>query len=703
MVDDAVHVQRTFTPSERSVGEARRFVRDALEDWRLVEVVDLAVLAVSELVTNVVLHAGTPVAVRLTVLDHRLRLEVEDSRTEQALPSAIVAPSEDAEGGRGLLIAAALAPTWGVTYAGATKTVWLELPVSEQTEVDPDGAGHPLPAERFVSNGAPRSDPTPRAASGTLPGFGPDVMNRLGVDEYLTLAVERTRDSMQADAAYLLLASDFALDFEIKAVSGLDGSLRNRRVDPRDPGIPDSRNPHLPVIVPDLEKHPVPLLRRTGMKSLVAVPINVEGRLAGVLGVASESREGFDEHQSALLQRTADAIAVAVDRARLRAAERERRGWLSFISEAGDLLAGSLDRRMTMAITGQIVVPQLARWCAVYLEDERHRDVLHHVWHQEETLNATLRAGLESTGPDGTEDEVGLGEVIRLPLVARGRRIGLLVLGRDKGDPIAGELLLIAESVARRSALALDNALAHGELQRVGEALQASLLPSSLPEAPGMDVGVIYQAAGEACDVGGDFYDFFPVGAGRWCFVVGDVCGKGAHAAAVTGLARHTIRALALAGFPLGEILQRLNAGILDEGDRARYLTLACGFLRPAQGGVLVSLVCAGHPPPFVVDPAGRVRQIGRPQSVLGAFDDARYDAEEITLDRGDLLVTVTDGVLERRDGRRMLGDDGVAAELTALVGHPSQAVADGLRRAVVDYAATPQQDDMAVLAIRFV
>ena len=176
--------------------------------------------------------------------------------------------------------------------------------------------------------------------------------------------------------------------------------------------------------------------------------------------------------------------------------------------------------------------------------------------------------------------------MLGIPLVARGRRIGQLTLGRPPGDPLHGEALVVAESVARRAALAIDNARAHGELQAVGEALQRSLLPAALPSAPQFDVGVVYEAAGERSLAGGDFYDVFPLGGGRWCFAVGDVCGTGAEAAAVTGLARHTIRALGLAGFPVADILERLNAAILEEGSgRASSPWSAGRSRRTAVGG----------------------------------------------------------------------------------------------------------------------
>jgi serine phosphatase RsbU (regulator of sigma subunit) len=293
-------------------------------------------------------------------------------------------------------------------------------------------------------------------------------------------------------------------------------------------------------------------------------------------------------------------------------------------------------------------------------------------------------------------------EVLTVPLVARGRRIGHLTLGRPAGDPLRGEPLLVAESVARRAAMAIENARAHGQLRAIGNALQRSLLPSSIPEAQGMDVGVVYEAAGEESTAGGDFYDLFPIGAGRYCFVVGDVCGTGPEAAAVTGLARHTIRALVLAGFPISDVLERLNSAIIAEGERSRFLTLVCGVLHPDGDAVRLEMVSAGHPLPLVVRNDGKVVPVGRPQSLLGVVDDVRYFEETHRLARGELFVAVTDGVLERRVGQLMLGEEGLAAELASLGGSlPAQAVAERVRRLVVEFTPEAPRDDMAALVLR--
>ena len=561
----------------------------------------------------------------------------------------------------------------------------------------------------LIERPAGRPGAAPDSGMGFL-GLMDEALVRLQLDDYLMLAVERVRDRLSADASYLLMLRDLEDEYEVRAVSGLSATVVGTRLAAGTPGAPDQGNPHLPVVA-DLTKTDVDMLSGTGLRSLVLVPMSAENRVVGAIGVASAHAAGFSTDESVLLQQIANTLAVATDRARLQALERERRGWLTFLAEAGDLLAGSLDQDMTMAITGQIVVPKVATWCAVHLDDERGNPVLQQVWHEDERMIEPLRVELEEKAAwppgdveEGEEPERSKDgeEVLTVPLVARGRRIGHLSLGRPAGDPLRGEPLLVAESVARRAAMAIENARAHGELRAIGNALQSSLLPSSIPEPPGVDVGVVYEAAGEESTAGGDFYDLFPIGAGRSCFVVGDVCGTGPEAAAVTGLARHTIRALVLAGFPISDVLERLNSAIIAEGERSRFLTLVCGVLQPVGNATRVDMVSAGHPLPMIVRDGGGVEQVGRPQALLGVVDDVRYVAETHQLSRGELFVAVTDGVLERRVGSLMLGEDGLASELAAVgTSLSAQAVAERIRRLVVEFAPEAPRDDMAVLVLR--
>jgi serine phosphatase RsbU (regulator of sigma subunit) len=353
------------------------------------------------------------------------------------------------------------------------------------------------------------------------------------------------------------------------------------------------------------------------------------------------------------------------------------------------------------------------------------------------------------------------------PLTARGRVLGAVVIGRPRGDrrwpdPGPRESLDLAEDLTRRAALALDNARLYERQRTTSQALQHSLLPPELPTIEGIELASEYEAAGEANEVGGDFYDIFPLDQGpadgpgdtrpddtrpgdtrpgdtrpgdtgpgdtgpgdtgpgdtgpgdtgpgrRWRFAIGDVSGTGPEAAAVTGLARHTLRILAAEGYSITEVVQRLNRLILREGTRGRFITLLHGEIHVPVGGsppwaCKLSLVCAGHPLPLLLraGPDGGPVPAALPQTLLGVVDDLAFEADEVLLYPGDVLLSVTDGVTERRDDSGRLLDDanGLADLLAGCRDLSAWAVASRIRRAVSDFGSEPSSDDMAILVLR--
>lgn len=246
----------------------------------------------------------------------------------------------------------------------------------------------------------------------------------------------------------------------------------------------------------------------------------------------------------------------------------------------------------------------------------------------------------------------------------------MLTLGKPTDEHFRQEILELAEDLSRRAALALDNSRLYSERMAISQSLQRSLLPPELPVIEGVEVEVIYRAAGEGNEVGGDFYDVFPIRDGAYGFAIGDVCGTGPEAAAVTGLARHALRLLAREGFGGPAVLERLNSAILDEGARSRFLTLLYGELWPQDdGSALLKIVCVSHPLPLRLRQDGTVEPAAEPQPLLGVMDDLELYEQTVTLDPGDVLLCVTDGVTERREGTRMLGDDGLTDVLTTCTG----------------------------------
>ncbi|MFF5105579.1 SpoIIE family protein phosphatase [Streptomyces sp. NPDC000134] len=572
------------------------------------------------------------------------------------------------------------------------------------------------------------------------------------LDGLLQRTVERARDMLDADAAFLLLATDDETELEVRASTGLPSARQRFARVPVEAGPGRYGSARMPAVHDDLTAVPgaVPLLNGTGMRSVVTVPLKVEGRLTGSLGVAAEAPARYSNEEALRLQFAADRIALAVESARLGELERLRRGSLSFLVEASDLLAGTLDRDQTLALMAQMTVPTLATWCAVYtIADQASDPDLSYVLHEDEELidgiksllskvpppdpvptpgarvwtapgevahQAALRSSMRSLGLSGntthqvtsgigptlaTAAAVG-GETVVLPLVARNRVIGMLTLGKPADEHFRQEILELAEDLSRRAALALDNARLYSERTAISQSLQRSLLPPELPQIQGVEVEVIYRAAGEGNEVGGDFYDLFPIHDGAYGFAIGDVCGTGPNAAAVTGLARHALRLLAREGLSGPAVLERLNSAILDEGARSRFLTLLYGELRPQEdGSAELKVVCAGHPLPLRLRQDGTVEPAAEPQPLLGVIEDLELYEQTVTLDPGDVLLCVTDGVTERREGARMLGDDGLADVLTTCTGLTAGAVAARIMRAVERFASDAPSDDMAILAMR--
>ncbi|WP_190190337.1 SpoIIE family protein phosphatase [Streptomyces minutiscleroticus] len=602
----------------------------------------------------------------------------------------------------------------------------LRLPASESTTLPESGQGAD-PFEVFIGSPAPDD-----------------------LDGLLQRTVERARDMLDGDSAFLLLATDDETELEVRASTGLPSARQRFARVPVEAGPGRYGSARMPSVHDDLTAVPgaVPLLNGTGMRSVVTVPLKVEGRLTGSLGVAAEAPSRYSNEEALRLQFAADRIALAVESARLGELERLRRGSLSFLVEASDLLAGTLDRDQTLALMAQMTVPTLATWCAVYtIADQASEPELSYVLHEDEERidglkallakidppppvptpgarvwsapataahDAALRTSMRSLGlnePATVSSGIGTtlataaavgGETVVLPLVARNRVIGMLTLGKPTDEHFRQEILELAEDLSRRAALALDNARLYSERTAISQSLQRSLLPPGLPDVPGVEVDVIYRAAGEGNEVGGDFYDIFPIRDGAYGFAIGDVCGTGPEAAAVTGLARHALRLLAREGFGGPAVLERLNSAILDEGERSRFLTLLYGELWPQEdGSAVLKVVCAGHPLPLRLRQDGTVESAAEPQPLLGVMDDLELYEETVTLDPGDVLLCVTDGVTERREGTRMLGDDGLADVLTTCTGLTAGAVAARIMRAVERFASDAPSDDMAILAMR--
>ena len=302
---------------------------------------------------------------------------------------------------------------------------------------------------------------------------------------------------------------------------------------------------------------------------------------------------------------------------------------------------------------------------------------------------------------------LGFSSYISVPLIARGRSLGTLTLVSCSPSRRFGpEDLAIAQEVAWRAALAADNARLFSERAYVARTLQASLLPHTLPEIPGVELAARYLAAGEGNEVGGDFFDAFDAGYATGAVVIGDVCGKGADAAAIAGLARHTVRAAALKERRPSRMLSILNDAIFGDADvgDARFCTVCAALVRPNRSGARMTLALGGHPLPWIVRADGRVVQAGITGLIVGVFPETDARDDVIDLAVGDAVVLYTDGVVEERDDEgRTFGQDSLRQVLQQAAGLSAAEIVERIVGAVTAFSGREPRDDVAVVAVRVV
>jgi serine phosphatase RsbU (regulator of sigma subunit) len=756
------HDTITLPPAADSPRSARRFVLDILHGQLDEDTLDSALLLVTELVTNVVVHAGTAATVHVLPYDNGVTIGVRDRHPlrigaawrRAALPTDPDAEAADPladssasaglgwlrEDGRGLALVDALSTAWGTEHSGGGKTVWFRLGSGDPGTWGPaQQPPRPLPA---AWPGVPpvnsaTAEPTAAATTDRLAGSAAtpasrspaprrpprivarDTARALSAEGEVAELLAQLVDALPVTGGIVRRPAPEGIGVDIVAALGSTGADQEAlafRLDPTQAGLGEL------LLWPD---------RRSGRGTVD----RRAGRRTPAGGLESEA----DLERVLLASRW---MALALGGGDMRRAEERRIGMLSFIAEASDLLAGSLDLTHSLALLARLPVPRLARWCAVYLRHENDSPALYAVGHADETESGTLwRAAADPDGELMAAVTAASGDQVRsvtalggpaLVVVLRARRrvLGVLALGRPAGEPFAADEADLLADLARRAAFAVDNARLYGRQVEVANALQAGLRPPELPVIPGIELGSAYGAARSAgLDVGGDFYDLVPGPAG-WTIAIGDVCGKGAEAATVTGVARAVLRLLTGQGADLGQILAELNRALRDTAasypsGQVRFCTLAAATFAPATAAsgagseprgttseipgtaadvaARLRLHLAGHPQPVVLHADGHASFAGLPGTLLGvlADDEVSFPGVDIALHPGEALVLYTDGVVEARRDRELLGERRLLAAVSGCAGLSAQGTANRVLAAAERFAGGNLRDDVAILVAR--
>ena len=312
-------------------------------------------------------------------------------------------------------------------------------------------------------------------------------------------------------------------------------------------------------------------------------------------------------------------------------------------------------------------------------------------------------AGLLGAGPQGVPVMMMLDatSVLCVPLSDGEHAYGTLTLARNASE---GHFemadLGVVEEIGEQLALAMRVDRMFRRHTEIADALQSSLLPRDLPQIPGVEIAAAYVAATEGLEVGGDFYDVYRT-PGGWGVAIGDVCGKGEEAAAVTAAARHAIRVLAHWTADPAEVLAKANEVMLAEEFGDSFVTAKNAHLRWQDGRLHVVLGSAGHPGPVLVRPDGRTTIMGPGGLPLGLFPTAQAGREEIDLEPGDVLFFFTDGVTEARSPELTYFEDRLTDELSGLAGQAPRDIVAGLQSLVVEFCRNELRDDMTMLVLR--
>ena len=293
---------------------------------------------------------------------------------------------------------------------------------------------------------------------------------------------------------------------------------------------------------------------------------------------------------------------------------------------------------------------------------------------------------------------LGVTSLLRVPISDGTTSYGVLTLARQAAEGRFGIAELgLAEELGEHLGVAIRVDRMFRHRSAVAEALQGSLLPARLPDIPGLDLSAAYVPASEGLEVSGDFYDVFPV-AGGWAITVGDVCGKGQEAAAMTAAARHAIRVIAHWSPDPVEVLAKVNEVILAGDYEDRFVTAKLAYLTWDGARVHVVLASAGHPGPAVVRPDGRVDVLSGGSLPLGLFPDAEPEREELDLAPGDLLLFYSDGVTEARSTDMRYFEERLADELTGLAGRSAAETTRMIQSLVTTFSEDQLRDDMTIL-----
>lgn len=490
-------------------------------------------------------------------------------------------------------------------------------------------------------------------------------------------------------------------------------------------GRGDASEPDAPLLV-SANAGPAPAVewaRERGVVGALLVPLVREGEVCGILGFEYDGATlGFDERYAALSAALGGQVSLALENAFLFEQARLRADNLETVFKISQAVSSSLQSKvvlnrvldvvqkifsadavslMTYDPARKAVVTAMARGLVsqemLYLEASRAEDIPGRVFEAQ----VPVRVGHLTEGEGRLArlaTEQGLRSLVAVPLLARGRSIGVLTVLSRSPDAFSHEDMELLTTFATQAALAIENAELFSREHAVASMLQSGLAPGRLPGVRGLDIASEYRPSSPHADIGGDYYDMFAAPDGSVVVVIGDVCGKGVTAATKTSMIKYSLRGVVAAGMRPGEALAALNRMVKEAGETSDIVTVWLGMI-DVDAGVLV-YANGGHPPALLLDPRdGGISRLVPTGPILGAVAEAPYDEAVVAMPPGAVLVLYTDGVTEARRGNRFFGE----GRIRRIVKTERDAVGSvrRLMETLERFSSGALRDDVAVVAVR--
>jgi GAF domain-containing protein/anti-sigma regulatory factor (Ser/Thr protein kinase) len=527
----------------------------------------------------------------------------------------------------------------------------------------------------------------------------------------------RITEILHADTAAVLLLEEDGKMLRARAARGIEEEVEQGVRIPVGEGFAGRiAAERRAIAIEDVDHADVlnPLLVQKGIKSLLGVPLLIEGRPLGVLHVGTLTPRHFTAADRDLLQLVADRAALVIEHAQLFESERRARGRLEALQRVTDAALAYLPQEELLTEllqrTAEILHSDTA---AILLLEENGANLRAHAAkgiEEEVEQGVRIPVGKGFAGrvaaerrPIVIEDvdradifnpilrEKGIRSLLGVPLLVEGRVLGVLHVGSLTPRTFTADEAELLQLAGDRAALAIEHVQLY-EQRRLAEALQRRLLPERLTAVPGLELASRYMPASET--LGGDWYDAFPLSGGRIVMAVGDVVGHGLAAAAVMAQLRTALRAYAIDGHAPEEVVARVNTMMWRLGPTA-MTTLAYLVLDPVRESL--DVVNAGHPPPLIVGPDGKASFLPLQGGIaLGVSPLARYSARTHPYPADATIVLYTDGLVEIRGESIEDGLERLRA-LAADVNEPEALCTAAMEQLVPEAPS----DDIAMIAAR--